>query len=406
MFKDAGGKLGFGPVWDFDLALGNANCVKGFDNWKGFSAYTILNVNANSNPWLCYAMNCDWFREMVVTRWNTVKEDLENVADGIVKEAESNINSYLRNFDKWDLIGHQVYIEPAQVSALKSFKEHYTYLADWIHNRMNWLDEQYNGQNFQKGIFVDETGEVLSADSNMIAISSIMAFGSFTYDMTENAGMIIKVGDLDPSDWCGMALATGFMLDEGQEYTLSFDYSCTKDAKTSVAIQENHDRYQRYLNEDLNFTSELQHFEQDFTATADDTNAAFAMNFDAAQFANSTIVLDHMSLVKKTKEESKGTVSMKVISEWNNGAVCNVTVTNQSGKDLTEGWTLDCDFTRDIKNIWCAKIVSSENGHYTIKYIVWKRCFLIVIIIILVFCCWRWLLCLQFYLQGGETVFR
>lgn len=26
MYKDAGGKLCFGPVWDFDIALGNANC--------------------------------------------------------------------------------------------------------------------------------------------------------------------------------------------------------------------------------------------------------------------------------------------------------------------------------------------------------------------------------------------
>lgn len=61
---------------------GNANCAKGFDNWKGFSAYTVLNVNANSNPWLCYALNCDWFRQLVVTRWNEVKADLVKVADG------------------------------------------------------------------------------------------------------------------------------------------------------------------------------------------------------------------------------------------------------------------------------------------------------------------------------------
>lgn len=71
---------------------------------NGFSAYTVLNVNANSNPWLCYALNCDWFRERVVTRWNEVKADLQKVAEDINKEADANKASYLRNFEKWDLI--------------------------------------------------------------------------------------------------------------------------------------------------------------------------------------------------------------------------------------------------------------------------------------------------------------
>lgn len=372
MYKDAGGKLGFGPVWDFDLALGNANCVKGFDSWKGFSAYTILNVNANSNPWLCYAMNCDWFRELAAARWNEVKEELVNVADGIVTEAEANIQSYLRNFDKWDLIGHQVYIEPAQISALKSYKEHYTYLSDWLHNRIDWLDAQYNSEDFIKGIFVDETGEVLSADSNIIAISSIMAFGNLTYDVTENSGMVIKINEIDPDSWCGMALATGFMLDEGQEYTLSFDYSCSKDASTKVFVQENHDGYRPYMRENLNFTSELQHFEQNFTATGNDTNGAFGVDFDAAQFSGCTVVLDNITLVKKAKEDNKVTASMEVTSEWSNGAICNITVTNQSGKDLTEGWTLDFDLNRQIKSIWCADLKESKEGHYTVTNPNWK----------------------------------
>lgn len=372
MFKDAGGKLGFGPIWDFDLALGNANCAKGFDNWKGFSAYTVLNVNANSNPWFCYALNCDWFRQLVVTRWNEVKEDLVKVADGIVTEAKANQASYLRNFDKWDLLGQQVYIEPAQISALNTYEEHYTYLSDWLHNRIDWLDAQYNGQDFANGILIDENGEVLSADANIIAISSIMAFGQLSYDMTDNAGMIIKIKDIEPTSWCGMALASGFMLEEGEEYTLSFDYSSTKDAITKVAVQENHDRYKKYLQEEINFTSELKHFEKTFTATANDTNAAFALDFDAAQFSGATVVLDNMSLVKKTKEESKGTASMEVTSQWNNGAVCNITVTNNSGKDFTEGWTLDFDLNREIKNIWCAELVSSKDGHYIIKNPSWK----------------------------------
>ena len=34
------------------------------------------------DKWLCYALNCDWFRQLVVTRWNEEREDLVKVADG------------------------------------------------------------------------------------------------------------------------------------------------------------------------------------------------------------------------------------------------------------------------------------------------------------------------------------
>ncbi|MCR5599873.1 MAG: CotH kinase family protein [Ruminococcus sp.] len=47
--KDAGGKLTFNPMWDYDLALGNFIDVKGYDSAAGLGVYNVPNCNANSN---------------------------------------------------------------------------------------------------------------------------------------------------------------------------------------------------------------------------------------------------------------------------------------------------------------------------------------------------------------------
>ena len=128
--KDAGGKLTFHPMWDFDLALGNFIDVKGYDSAFGLGIYNVFTCNANSNQWMCYAIQNDWFREAVAVRWKEVYEDVKALPEFVTSEAEKNAASYERNFTKWNTLGKKVFSEPDEIAELSTHKAHAEFLAE------------------------------------------------------------------------------------------------------------------------------------------------------------------------------------------------------------------------------------------------------------------------------------
>ncbi|KNY25662.1 CotH kinase family protein [Pseudobacteroides cellulosolvens] len=301
MYKDINGKLCFGPMWDFDLAMGNANCVKGFDSWVGFSPYTVLNVNANSNPWFCNALTNKWFRELVKERWNELQNDLNDLPNIVISEAESNYKSYCRNFDKWNILGKQTNISPEEIVKLPTYKDHYMYLSNWLSKRVSWLTEHFNNEDFKNGIFVKEDGKELSAKSNLLELSSILAFGNeMTYEILPNTGIAVAVQNGGSESWATQAIASGFMLEKGEEYVLSFDYKCTDERTLPFAVQLNHAPWSPLHSGNLNITSELQHYQAAFTASANDSNCALAFSLGEDTFNGTVVTFDNLSLVKKS----------------------------------------------------------------------------------------------------------
>lgn len=374
MSKDAGGKLQFGPLWDYDLTMSNVDSVLGIDAYEGFSPYTILNVNACSNPWLCYAMENQWFREKVKARWNELQSDIDDLSKNVIREAEENYDSYLRNFDRWDIIGTQVYTQPKYITAMTSYKEHYTYLSEWLEKRTAWLTEQINGDDFIKGIFYDNSGNILSSDSNIFSMSSLLALGmegNFDYEILEDT--IGLTFDIHKGGFL-MLDVSGFMMEEGQEYEISFDYSSTKEASTSFAVQENHAPYTAFLTGDLELKPEVQHVKQTFIAPKQERNGAFVINLMGEEYEGAVVTIDNMKLVKKSAPEKKSdiTAELNVTGDWGTGAVCSLTITNDTDKDMKDGWGIDFDFNREIKQLWNGQLSSSEDGRYTLTNPVWK----------------------------------
>lgn len=138
-YKDVGGKLFFGPIWDFDLAMGNAN--------EGTETYTELLAAQSrmdqSNPWYAKLMQCDWFRQLVAERWQSdeVQGIVKHLPDLVTASAQEDYNSYLRNFEVWDIFGQVINRESPTVTALANYDEHYQYLAEWVRCRINWLND-------------------------------------------------------------------------------------------------------------------------------------------------------------------------------------------------------------------------------------------------------------------------
>ena len=134
MHKDAGEKLAFGPVWDFNLSSGNFN-----NETRRIPTGWIL----SRRPWAEQLLKDPYFVQQYVTRWQELSEagvftDMLNTLDRyelLLAEAQ------LRNFERWSILGKVVWPNPAEYT-FATYEEEVDYLRSWLIARTNWLDEE------------------------------------------------------------------------------------------------------------------------------------------------------------------------------------------------------------------------------------------------------------------------
>ncbi len=143
MHKNRNEKLRMGPVWDFNLALGN-DARSRPDTW-------IYQYNEffPEDLWLVHfwwrkLLDDPKFRTAVKDRWTTLRSGLLGVGtihaqiDNWVDYMESN-GALDRNFETWPVIGETL---PFNSFVGESYEEEITYLKDWISDRFSWMDNQ------------------------------------------------------------------------------------------------------------------------------------------------------------------------------------------------------------------------------------------------------------------------
>ena len=142
--KDSkGGKLTLGPIWDFNLAFGNADYCDGWkiDGWA-YKFNSICPGDAWFVPfWWARLMEDPGFRLKLKTRWTALRSgSFSNAAimDYIDSQTTLLNEAQQRNFQKWPVIGE--YIWPNYFVGQTYFFE-IEYMKNWISGRMNWLDE-------------------------------------------------------------------------------------------------------------------------------------------------------------------------------------------------------------------------------------------------------------------------
>jgi len=145
--KDSdGGLLHMGPVWDFDIAWGNADYYGG-NTATGY----IYPFNYPGDPfqvpfWWSRLMQDPYFRNSVRCRW----EDLRNgtlstpVLHGWIDSVASYLNeSQTRNFQMWPILGTYVWPNPAPIPP--DYAGNIQELKNRITARANWLDANLPG---------------------------------------------------------------------------------------------------------------------------------------------------------------------------------------------------------------------------------------------------------------------
>lgn len=148
MHKDKNGKLKMGPIWDFNLAFGNANYCNGGDTnvW----AYKF-NERCSSGFWLVpfwwdRLLQDPAFVTQLKERWNALRGNtfsntsILSKIDGytdMLKKADA----IDENFKTWDILS--TYIWPNNFVG-NSYIEENNYLKDWLSNRLTWMDGAIN----------------------------------------------------------------------------------------------------------------------------------------------------------------------------------------------------------------------------------------------------------------------
>ena len=146
MHKDKNGKLNMGPIWDFNLAFGNADYCEGGESnvW----AYKF-NDRCPGDIWLIpfwweRFLEDPAFVALLKNRWTEIRGGAASNAAIMAKIDGYNTlltkaGAIEENFNTWSILG--TYVWPNKFVG-SSHDQEIGYLKDWINDRLSWLDTE------------------------------------------------------------------------------------------------------------------------------------------------------------------------------------------------------------------------------------------------------------------------
>lgn len=154
MYKDRNSvneKLFFGPVWDYNIAFGNADYYEG-----GYSVGWMMDFLSTNQDFLNYdnfqvpfwwkkIFKDAFFQNSVGLRWAELKPLIlnSNFIDNFIDSLTLHLDeSQQRNFERWQILG--TYVWPNFFIG-QTYEEEITFLKSWIHERLQWLEDNMIG---------------------------------------------------------------------------------------------------------------------------------------------------------------------------------------------------------------------------------------------------------------------
>jgi len=138
LYKPRGGKLFFGPLWDFDIAAGNID-YNGNDSPIGWYMRT-------ASPWHARLHENTDFTQRVFARWCELRE--QGVIDGLADQVDKIVAgidraAIDRNFQRWPILG--TYVWPNSFIG-QTYEEEVDFLKTWLTQRAEWMHAEYVAQ--------------------------------------------------------------------------------------------------------------------------------------------------------------------------------------------------------------------------------------------------------------------
>lgn len=147
--KDSnGGKLKAGPVWDYDIAWGNADYCNGalISGWA-YDFGAVCPDDGNQLPfWWSRFRDDPQFVEDVRCRWEELRtgvlspSNIDAICDSLALVLE---NAQVRNFTVWPILGTYVWPNPSPIPT--TYAGEVEELKSWAAARWSWLDAALPG---------------------------------------------------------------------------------------------------------------------------------------------------------------------------------------------------------------------------------------------------------------------
>ncbi|MBE0537185.1 MAG: CotH kinase family protein, partial [Phycisphaerae bacterium] len=142
MYKDRGGKLNMGPIWDYNLSLGNANYLEG---WSPQGWYYPL-IGSADYPWYPRLFEDSAFKLRYADRWYALRRN-QFATDRLMHDVDAAARlldeAQKRNFTRWPVLG--VYVWPNWYIA-PTWQAEIDWMKNWLTNRLTWMDAQIASQ--------------------------------------------------------------------------------------------------------------------------------------------------------------------------------------------------------------------------------------------------------------------
>ena len=141
LYKPPGGKLHFGPLWDFNQAYGNASYDEQASLVEGWRV-----SRARAGSWLSRLFHDPDFRSRFEARYRELREGRraplsdEAMVGFLEAEADRLRDAAARNFERWPILGEVVLGNPDPPP--DSYDGEVEALEGWLRARAAWMDEE------------------------------------------------------------------------------------------------------------------------------------------------------------------------------------------------------------------------------------------------------------------------
>ncbi|RYD34532.1 MAG: hypothetical protein EOP86_10760, partial [Verrucomicrobiaceae bacterium] len=159
--KDRNGKFRAGPLWDFNISLGNANYAEG-EYSTGWNYDTTRTAALSGQLWFPRLLSDPnyrvatfdrywelrrgiWSTEAMMARIDAVSELLRdgNPTNVTNATALANISPIARHFRRYPILGQAPWPNPSSATTRTTFQAEVAYMKNWLTERLNWIDNQY-----------------------------------------------------------------------------------------------------------------------------------------------------------------------------------------------------------------------------------------------------------------------
>jgi hypothetical protein len=125
-----GGKLHFGPVWDFDIALGNSN----YGPSRRLRGWML-----RERDWAERLYRDRRFTARMEARWRELRSrGLRRFVLGVVSRGQRELRGAVgRNFRRWPVLDRRIWPNPV---ARGSHRAEIGFLRSWVDRRITWID--------------------------------------------------------------------------------------------------------------------------------------------------------------------------------------------------------------------------------------------------------------------------